>query len=71
MRPTTARAFGASYELDFWGKNRDLVDSAEGARAASAADRATVALTVTAGVANTYFQLLSLRERIAVAQDNI
>ncbi len=63
--------FGASYELDFWGKNRDLVDAADSARAASAADRATVALTVTGGVATTYFQLLSLRDRIAVTQDNI
>ena len=58
-------AFGASYELDFWGKNRDLLNAAESARAASAADRATVALTVTGSVADTYFQLLSLRQRIA------
>ncbi len=62
---------GASYELDFWGKNRDLLDAARSARAASAADRATVALTVVGGVADTYFQLLSLRERIAVTLDNI
>jgi NodT family efflux transporter outer membrane factor (OMF) lipoprotein len=62
---------GASYELDFWGKNRDLLNAAESTRAASAADRATVALTVTGGVANSYFQLLSLRQRIAVTQDNI
>lgn len=64
-------ALGASYELDFWGKNRDAVDSARAARAASDADRAIVALTVTAGVADTYFQLLSLRERIAVAKSNL
>ncbi|HMH64084.1 MAG TPA: efflux transporter outer membrane subunit [Rhizomicrobium sp.] len=62
---------GASYELDFWGKNRDLSNAAEAARAASAADRRTVALTVTGSVATTYFQLLSLRERIAVAQANL
>ena len=61
----------ASYELDFWGKNRDLVNSAQAAVRASNADRATVALTVTSGVANTYFQLLSLRERIAVARANL
>ena len=64
-------ALGASYELDFWGKNRDAVDSATAARAASDADRATVALTVTAGVANSYFQLLTLRERIAAARANL
>ena len=64
-------ALGASYELDFWGKHRDAVNAATALRAASAADRATVALTVTAGVANSYFQLLSLRERIAVARANL
>jgi NodT family efflux transporter outer membrane factor (OMF) lipoprotein len=62
---------GASYELDFWGKNKSAADSAEALRAASAADRATVALTVSSAVANGYFQLLSLRERLAVAADNL
>ena len=62
---------GASYELDFWGKNRSLADSAEAARAASQADRATVALTVTGSVAATYFQILSLRSRITVAEANL
>ena len=60
-----------SYELDFWGKNRDALESAQAASAASRADRQTVALTVTSGVATTYFQLLSLRERIAVARANL
>jgi multidrug efflux system outer membrane protein len=60
-----------SYELDFWGKNRDALDSSDAAARASRADRATVALTVTSSVADTYFQLLSLRERIATAQDNL
>lgn len=64
-------ALGASYELDFWGKNRDALQSAAAARAASAADRATVGLTVSAGVADTYFQLLSLRERMDIARANL
>ena len=64
-------ALGASYELDFWGKNRDAVGAARGQRAASDAERATVALTVTAAVADSYFQLRSLRERIALAQANL
>lgn len=64
-------ALGASYELDFWGKNRDALDAANAARAASAADRATVGLTVTASVADSYFRLLSLRERIAIARANL
>ena len=60
-----------SYELDFWGKNRDALESAQAASAASRADRETVALTVTSGVATTYFQLLALRERITVARANL
>jgi len=60
-----------SYELDFWGKNRDVLESARAQVRASEADRAIVALTVTSGVANSYFQLLSLRERIAVARANL
>jgi NodT family efflux transporter outer membrane factor (OMF) lipoprotein len=64
-------ALGASYELDFWGKNRDALDAANALRAASAADRATVALTVTAAVADSYFRLLSLRERIGTARANL
>jgi NodT family efflux transporter outer membrane factor (OMF) lipoprotein len=62
---------GASYEVDFWGKNRAAAQSAGALRAASAADRATVALTASAAVANTYFQLLSVRERLNVARANL
>jgi NodT family efflux transporter outer membrane factor (OMF) lipoprotein len=64
-------ALGASYELDFWGKNRAALESANAGRTASAADRATIALSVTAAVADTYFQLLSLRQRIALAKANL
>jgi multidrug efflux system outer membrane protein len=64
-------ALGASYELDFWGKNRDALQSATAARTASAADRAAVGLTVSASVADTFFQLLSLRERMEIARANL
>ena len=64
-------ALGASYELDFWGKNRDAADAAKAALTASDADRATVALTVTASVADSYFQLLALRDRIATARADL
>jgi len=62
---------GASYEVDFWGKNRAAARSADALRQASQADRATVALTAGAAIANTYFQLLSLRERLSVARANL
>ena len=61
----------ASYELDFWGKNRALRDSARAAAAASRYDQQTVALTVISSVATTYFQALELRDRIQVAQQNL
>ena len=61
----------ASYELDFWGKNRALRDAARAAAVASRYDRQTVALTVISSVATTYFQALELRDRIEVAQRNL
>lgn len=64
-------SLSASYELDFWGRNRDALLAAEAARKATAADRETVALSTVAGTANTYFQLLSARARLTVARLNL
>jgi NodT family efflux transporter outer membrane factor (OMF) lipoprotein len=61
----------ASYEVDFWGKNRATARSASRLADASRADRDTVALTTLAAVANGYFQVLSLRERLAIATLNL
>ncbi|MEP6547348.1 MAG: efflux transporter outer membrane subunit [Gammaproteobacteria bacterium] len=61
----------ASYELDFWGKNRALRDAARAAAVAGRYDQQTVALTVISSVATTYFQALELRDRIQVAQQNL
>jgi outer membrane protein, multidrug efflux system len=61
----------ASYELDFWGKNRSLRDAARAAAVASRYDQQTVALTVISSVATSYFQALELRDRIQVAQQNL
>jgi multidrug efflux system outer membrane protein len=62
--------FTASYEIDFWGKNRAARDSARAAALASRFDQQTVALTVISSVASTYFQALELRDRIEVARQN-
>jgi NodT family efflux transporter outer membrane factor (OMF) lipoprotein len=64
-------AINASYELDFWGKNRALRASGRAAAVASRYDQETVALTVISSVATTYFQALELRDRIQVAQQNL
>jgi multidrug efflux system outer membrane protein len=61
----------ASYELDFWGKNRALRDAARAAATASRYDQQVIALTVVSSVATTYFQALELRDRIQVAQQNL
>lgn len=61
----------ASYEVDFWGKNRATSRSAQLSALASQAERDTLALTTAAGVANGYFQILSLRERVTIAQANL
>ncbi len=65
----TQNAFGlATYEIDFWGKNRATAESAKALAAASAFDSDTVAMTLTASVADTYLQILSLQERIRLAK---
>jgi len=63
--------FTASYELDFWGKNRALRNAARASDLASRFDEQTVALTVVSSVATTYFQALELRDRIDVARQNL
>jgi outer membrane protein, multidrug efflux system len=61
----------ASYELDFWGKNRALRSSAQAAAVASRYDQQTIALTVVSSVATTYFVVLELRDRVHVARQNL
>ena len=61
----------ASYELDFWGKNRAALAAATATAAASRFDRTTVELSVVAGVAGTYFQALELRDRLDIANANL
>jgi multidrug efflux system outer membrane protein len=61
----------ASYEVDFWGKNRATANAARLLDTAARADRDTLALTTLAGVADGYFELLSMRERLSLAQSNL
>ncbi|MGE8066325.1 efflux transporter outer membrane subunit [Pseudomonas sp. NPDC089569] len=68
---TTAKgslSVGATYEIDFWGKNKATADSAGELVDASAFDAQTVRMTLAANIASTYFQVLSLDERIKLAQ---
>jgi multidrug efflux system outer membrane protein len=73
--PETFNSFSpvlsASYELDFWGKNRALRAAARATALGSRYDQETVALTVISSVASTYFQALEFRDRLQVARDNL
>lgn len=60
-----------SYELDLWGGNRAGVRSSESSLASTAFDRDTVRLTLIAGIATGYFDVLSLRSRLAIARENL
>jgi NodT family efflux transporter outer membrane factor (OMF) lipoprotein len=63
-----AALLSASYELDFWGKNRAAARSAHAQASATRDQLATVRMTALIGLASTYFQMQSLRERGAVMQ---
>ncbi|QWG15800.1 efflux transporter outer membrane subunit [Bradyrhizobium sediminis] len=64
-------SLSASYEFDFWGKNRDAAQAAEETAIASRFDRDVVALTALVSVANAYFQVLSAQDRLRTAERNI
>lgn len=70
-RTSFSMDLGASYEVDFWGRNAAHVSAADSAALASRYDRETVALTVTSGVATTYLQILSIRDRITIANKSL
>jgi NodT family efflux transporter outer membrane factor (OMF) lipoprotein len=69
-RVTYSAALSASYEIDFWGKNRAALRAAEENAVASRFDREVVHLTTTASVANAYFQVLAAQDRLRVARSN-
>lgn len=60
-----------SYEIDFWGKNRAALQAARASALYSRFDQQTVALTVLADVATTYFTALALQDRLGIAERNL
>ncbi|MGH8202228.1 MAG: efflux transporter outer membrane subunit [Steroidobacteraceae bacterium] len=61
----------ATYDLDVWGLSRDNLRSATEAMKSSRFAQQVTALTITAAVADSYFNVLALREQIAIAQEDI
>jgi len=64
-------ALSASYEIDFWGKNRAALRAAEENAVASRYNREVVGLATEASVANTYFQVLAAQDRLRIARENV
>jgi outer membrane protein, multidrug efflux system len=61
----------ASYELDFWGQSANSLRAARHSSRAALYAQRTVQLTAESEVANTYFAVLALRERIDISRRNI
>ena len=64
-------SLSASYEADFWGLARSDLRAAQEQLKSARFARQTVALTTAANVAQRYFELLAIRRRIAIANENI
>jgi NodT family efflux transporter outer membrane factor (OMF) lipoprotein len=70
-RVTYSTSLSASYEIDFWGKNRAAQRAAEELAVASRFDREVVALTTVVSVANSYFLVLAAQDRLNIARGNL
>ena len=64
-------SLSASYEIDFWGKNRAALRAAEQLAVASRYDREVVGLTTVVATANAYFQVLAAQDRLKAARENL
>lgn len=61
----------ASYEVDFWGRNRAAVDAAAANLNATRYDLEAVAISTDASVASTWFQLVENQARLQLAGENL
>jgi outer membrane protein, multidrug efflux system len=61
----------ATYILDFWGKNRATLYSAEESATVSRYNREVVTLTTIVTVANTYFQILAAQDQLRVTRQDL
>jgi NodT family efflux transporter outer membrane factor (OMF) lipoprotein len=61
----------ASWEIDFWGKFRRAVESADASLMAAMADYDNALVSLTGDVANNYVSLRTLEKRLAIARQNV
>jgi NodT family efflux transporter outer membrane factor (OMF) lipoprotein len=62
---------GASWEIDFWGKFRRAVESADASLLAAVADYDNTLVTLTGDVASSYILLRTLEKRLTIARQNV
>jgi NodT family efflux transporter outer membrane factor (OMF) lipoprotein len=70
-RTTYRVALSASYELDFWGKNRATSRAAQENAIAARFDRDTVAISAIVSVGTAYFLVLASQDRLRIAHRNV
>jgi NodT family efflux transporter outer membrane factor (OMF) lipoprotein len=70
-RRGTSLSLSVSYELDLWGRIAAGIQAQQQSVAISRFDLETARLSITTGVAATYFQVLATRFRIQIARDNL
>jgi NodT family efflux transporter outer membrane factor (OMF) lipoprotein len=61
----------ASWEIDFWGKFRRAVESADASLMGAVADYDNVLVSLTGDVANSYIQIRTLEKRLNIARQNV
>lgn len=61
----------SSWELDFWGKFRRAIESADAELLAAIADYDSTLVTLTADVANFYIRVRTLEKKLHIARNNV
>lgn len=68
---SSSLSLGVSYEIDLWGRLAAGVRGAEASLVGSRFDLDSARLSLTAAVADAYFQVLALRVRLDIARSNL
>ncbi len=68
---TSQIGLSASWEIDFWGKFRRAVESADASLMAAVADYDNALVSLTGDVANSYISIRTLEKRLAIARQNV
>ncbi len=63
--------FDAAWEIDFWGRFRRGIESANASFGATVADYDDLLVSLTAEVASTYIVIRELEERLVLARENV